>query len=123
MKNTTSLVVIALIVFIGGYVVYSNLGSNNSGSDINSEEVQKITLGMKNYNYYPNTIRVKAGIPVELTLDSSVRGCYRAFTIRQLGISQISSSPSDKIIFTLTEKGTYSFACSMGMGYGTIIVE
>ena len=78
---------------------------------------------MKNYNYYPNTITVKSGQPVELTLDESVRGCLRGFTIKDLGVSKYSKTPEDSIDFTPTEKGTFAFSCSMGMGYGTIIVE
>lgn len=126
MKNTTSLVVIALIVLIGGYFVYINLDSGNSiqnNGPSTSSEAQKITLSMKNYNYYPNTITVNVNQPVEITLDSSVFGCYRAFTIREFGISEYSATPNDKITFTPTKQGTFQFSCSMGMGIGTIIVK
>ena len=74
-------------------------------------------------NYNPNTIKVKAGVPVEITLDSSVRGCYRSFSIPKLGVSKRSSNPSDTIKFTPNQKGTFRYQCSMGMGTGTIIVE
>ena len=87
------------------------------------ETAQKVTIGMKNGNYYPNTLTVNAGQPVELALDSSVTGCFRSFTIRELGISKYVKTPADTITFTLPRAGTYAFACSMGMGYGTLIVE
>lgn len=102
------------------------LKSGSAGGDsdpVGSGEVQEITLSMKNYNYYPNTITVKAGQPVSITLDNSVGGCYRSFVIRDLGVSKYTKSPSDTIDFTPTKKGTFRFACSMGMGTGTIIVE
>lgn len=119
MKNTTILIIIVGIIFIGGYFFLFN-NSNTSESKISGQE---ITLSMKNYNYYPNTIEVEAGKQVSITLDSSVRGCYRAFTINDLGVRKTSNSPEDKIVFTPTKKGTFRFACSMGMGYGTIIVK
>lgn len=127
MKNTTILIVIILIVLVGAIFVYANSGKNsnditNSGDSANGE-AQKIVISMKNYNYYPNTITVKANQPVEITLDNSVKGCYRSFTIPQLNIAKRLSTTSDKLVFTPTEKGTYRFACSMGMGYGTLIVE
>lgn len=126
-KSTLNLLGIVLIVIIAGYFMLSS-GNDSGGSGSNngyvgSGEVQEITLGIKNYNYYPNTITVKAGQPVSLTLDNSVVGCYRSFVIKELGVSKYTKSPSDTINFTPTKKGTFRFACSMGMGTGTIIVE
>ena len=131
MKNTTlfGIVIIALII-VGGFV-YTRAGSSNpsDGGNINGNVViddvdaQKITLSTKNYNYYPNTINVKEGKPVEITLDKSVTGCLRSFVIKDLGVNDVSSNPNDKITFTPTKKGTFTFACSMGMGYGKIVVE
>lgn len=92
-------------------------GGNSKG------DVQKVVIGMKNYNYYPNTITVKENQPVRIYLDSSVVGCYRSFTIRDFGIAKSLPTTSDYIEFTPTKKGTYTFACSMGMGTGTLIVE
>ena len=129
MKNTTLLgiFVIALLV-IGGFV-YTRAGSSKdinpaNGNDIiNDVDAQKITLSTKNYNYYPNIITVKEGKPVEITLDKSVTGCLRSFTIKDLGVSKNARTPQDKITFTPTKKGTFTFACFMGMGYGKLIVE
>ena len=94
----------------------------NSSALTENDAVQKINLGFKN-GYYPNTIAVKAGKSVEITLDSSVRGCYRSFNIPQLGISVYSKNPSDTIEFFPNKKGQFEFRCGMGMGRGTIIVE
>ena len=125
MKNTTLLAIIIGILVAGGAWFFIHSKSSGINGDVVNEsgDVQKITLGIKNRNYYPNTINVKAGIPVELTLDSSVVGCLRSFNIAELGVKQYSASPSQKIKFTPTQKGSFRFACSMGMGYGTIIVE
>ena len=97
------------------------IGNKSDTASASENSVQEITLSFK-YNYYPNTITVGAGKPVEITLDSSVRGCYRSFNIRELGVSYRSSGPSDKIKFTPNQKGSFEFACGMRMGRGTIIV-
>lgn len=130
MRNITMLVIIGIVVLIVGALVYANSGSTSSSENsvdsvakAQNGNAQKITLSMKNYNYYPSTIKVKGGVPVEITLDSSIGGCYRSFNINDFGVHAYSSSPAQKITFTPTKKGTFRFACSMGMGTGTIIVE
>lgn len=123
MKNTTIIVAVFILV-LGGvafFVIQEN--SNNSKLIVQDSSAQEITLSMKNYNYYPNTIKVEAGKLVTITLDNSVKGCYRSFTINDLGVRKYSASPEEKITFTPNKKGTFRFACSMGMGYGTIIVK
>lgn len=125
MKNTTLfLIAVVALALIGGFV-FMGSGKGVTGNVVNeppSGEVQKITLSMKNYNYYPQTIKVEAGKPVEITLDSSVVGCLRSFTIPEFGVRKLSKTPADKIIFTPDKKGTFAFSCSMGMAYGQIEV-
>ncbi len=124
-KKTIFLIVGMLAIILVGYFFVSGKGltGNAAFADDGSSDVQRITLSFKNYNYYPNTINVEEGKPVEITLDSSIRGCYRSFNIRALGISQSSASPSDTIKFTPIQKGSFEFACGMRMGTGTIIVN
>ena len=123
-KSNIYLMGIFLLVILAGYVVAknSNIETGNSIQE-NSNDIQKITLGIKNYNYYPNTVTVKSGKPVRIYLDSTVTGCLRSFTIRDLGIAKNLRTPQEYVEFTPTEAGTYKFACSMGMGTGTLIVE
>lgn len=125
MKNTTILALILLMIMAGAFFVFNKKDSNDYEGDVQiiTGDVQKITLSSKNLNYYPNTIKVKEDKPVELTLDESVTGCLRSFTIKDLGVSKYTRTPSDKITFTPTKKGTFTFACSMGMGFGKLIVE
>ncbi len=127
MKTSTILVGIVILLAIGGFFAFSGSGKEDvsvSGDSVNNlEGVQKVVLSTKNLNYYPSEIKVKAGEPVSITLDKSVQGCLRSFTIKELGVSEYSSNPSKTIDFTPNKKGTFTFACSMGMGYGKIIVE
>lgn len=136
-KSIIIIAIIAIILVSGFWFVYNLSGKSTTSNVVNenipqdnrdspnpstNNEIQKITLSMKG-NYYPNTIKVKAGVPVEITLDSTVRGCYRSFNIQGLGVSKHSSNPSDTIQFVPNQKGTFEFACGMRMGRGTIIVE
>ncbi|MEK6829983.1 MAG: cupredoxin domain-containing protein [Nanoarchaeota archaeon] len=130
MKSIYYIMMIILIVGIAGFFVFGGFGANETGNAINNNtdgnangQAQKIVLGIKNYNYYPNTITVKSGEPVRIYLDESVVGCYRGFTIKDFGIAKYLKTPSDYVEFTPNKKGTFRFACSMGMGTGTLIVE
>ncbi len=126
MSNKLVLFVLFVLVIAGGWFFLGSSGGGNSNVTNNgasSGGVQKITLGMKNYNYYPNTVTVKAGQPVRIYLDNSVGGCYRSFTIRDFGVAKYLQSTSDYVEFTPDKKGSFRFACSMGMGTGTLVVE
>ena len=124
MNSKWAFVLTIVIIFLaGGYIFLNSYKETSTGSVIKEGEPQKIVLGMKNYNYYPSSFEVESGKPVELTLDNSISGCLRSFTSKELGINQYSRSPEDTIKFTPEKKGTFTFACSMGMGFGKIIVK
>ena len=115
-----------LLIAFGGYLMMAGASDGVTGNVVagaGSGEVREFTLGMKNYNYYPDSITVKAGQPVKISLDKTAQGCFRDFTIRDLGVRKYLQKTSDFVEFTPTKKGTYTFACSMGMGYGKLIVK
>ena len=123
MKKKLMIIGIIVLIALGIFFVSQSKSAVPSQEVPRTGDAQKVTLSMKDLNYYPQTITVKAGTPVELTLDKSVTGCLRAFTIPDLGITKYAKSPNDVIRFMPTTPGTYRFACTMGMGYGTLIVE
>ena len=125
MKSLYYIIGIILLVFIFGFVMIkgASVGQESVYTAQINNGVQEVVLGLKNYNYYPNTVKVKSGIPVRIYLDSSVSGCLRDFTIRDFQVRKYLKTPSDYVEFTPTEKGRYTFACSMGMGTGALIVE
>ena len=125
-KNTLYLIASIILVLGSGYFLVSggtNVDTTGNVVVAGNGEIQEITVGMKNYNYYPNTIKVKAGSPVRMKLDSTVYGCFRDLTLREFGIREYLKTPNDYVEFTPTKPGRYTFACSMGMGAGTLIVE
>ena len=130
MKNTTLGIIVIAVIILAGYLISSSdtLSSVNTntitGNVINNNGmIQKVVLSEKDLNYYPQEIRVKANQPVSLSLDNKVKGCLRSFTIRDLGISKYLKAVTDTLEFTPTKTGTFAFSCSMGMGFGKLIVE
>ena len=127
MKNTTVGILAFFIIFLfGGYIYFNSEKSEINtitGNVINNLEAQKVILSEKDLNYYPSEVKVKANQPVSISLDDKVKGCLRAITIRDLGLSKYLKTTSETLDFTPTEKGTFAFSCSMGMGYGKLVVE
>jgi sulfite exporter TauE/SafE len=87
--------------------------------------VQKVTISITNRGYSPRTFRVQKDVPVELTLETEgqVYSCATAFTFKAFNISEFLGPTDSKVKnFTPTEKGVFTFACSMGMYSGTMEV-
>ena len=127
-KSSIYMLGFIILLVVAGFLFFGNSkGSTNNSNvlttEVNSQGVQEVTLSFKDYNYYPNTIKVQSGKPVSISLDNSVSGCFRDFTIREFGIREYLETPQDSVVFTPENPGTYTFACSMGMGYGKLIVE
>lgn len=116
--------ILIVVVLIGNFMLKSgDAVSGGKGNSAGTGEIEEITLSMKNYNYYPETVSVKQGSTVRIYLDDSVYGCFRDFTIRDFGIREYLKTPQDYVEFVADKKGTHTFACSMGMGVGKLIVK
>src|SRR3989344_3388539 len=98
-KKNIYFIGIMTLVISAGYLFLKDNGTvgitGDAIAEYSSSEIQKIVIGLKNYNYYPNIITVKAGVPVSISLDESVGGCLRDFTIRELGIRQYLKTPQE----------------------------
>ena len=87
--------------------------------------VQKVTISVTNRGYFPRTFRVQKDMPVELTLETKgeVYSCATAFTFKAFKINEYLGPTDSKVrTFTPTEKGIFTFSCSMGMYSGTMEV-
>lgn len=84
-------------------------------------QVIKMAVGGPRDAYYPDTLTVKAGVPVRWEIEGvNVDGCISYLQSRKLGIGiQLKKGPN-VVEFTAEKPGTYSFSCSMGMFRGTI---
>ena len=86
--------------------------------------VQEAELSWGKFNYNPQEITVKKGIPVHILGDTErLQGCFRSLEIKELGVSK-TFTENDKILeFTPEKTGNYRFSCAMGMGTGTLHVQ
>lgn len=96
--------------------------ARNPEADLN---LQQITIKVSNSGYAPRLIKAKKNIPVELTLISQdTYSCALSFVFPEFGIDTM-LGPNDRQVFnfTPTQKGEFTFTCSMGMYTGVLTVE
>lgn len=88
------------------------------------EGVQIVDLSWGVLNYKPEVIEVKAGVPVRIQADMNrLKGCYRSFIIHGMGVVGTFTQQKPYIDFFPTEKGEYTFSCTMNMASGKLIVS
>ena len=88
------------------------------------EGEQKILINIASGGYRPNRFKVKAGIPVSLTLRANgAYSCASEFVFPAFGIS-VRLKPTDEksFVFVPNKKGRYTFSCAMGMYSGVMEV-
>lgn len=124
-----------LIVIVLGQVIIGVLATDPASTRIDAAQlggslaavnngVQQVSVSMQGYQYIPNPIRLKVGVPARMTVDlNTVRGCMRNIRIPELGVSARVSEGNNVIEFTPTKAGTFRMTCSMGMGQGIVLVE
>lgn len=85
---------------------------------------QQVVINILNRGYQPSYVKVKAGVPVTLTLQSNgVYSCALAFVLKEFNINTFLESTDRKTFsFTPQKPGKYTYTCSMGMYSGTLEV-
>ena len=108
---------------MGFFLFDENNINNNVIEEEKQGEAQRIILSQKGLNY--KDVNVKAGTPIEISADNSVTGCLRSvvFSVNGRKYSKYLQSPQDTMQLPALSEGIYSFSCSMGMGYGKLIVK
>lgn len=88
----------------------------------NGVQSAKITITSRGYS--PNYLKVKQGVPLNLSLESKdAYNCATAFRIPSLKLGKnVRPNTIEVIQFTPKERGKIAFTCSMGMYTGTIEV-
>ncbi|MGP3979833.1 urease accessory protein UreH domain-containing protein [Streptomyces sp. KR80] len=91
---------------------------------IDASGKQVVTLTVTDF-YVPTQFTAKAGVPTTLVLHGQDSGgCARAFTIPELGVSEIVKRNGDTTVDLGTRKpGALRFSCAMGMQTGTITFQ
>jgi heme/copper-type cytochrome/quinol oxidase subunit 2 len=85
---------------------------------------QQVLIQINPHGYAPNKIKVRAGIPVALTLKTEdTYSCASSFVLRAFNIEmQLAPTDSQTVTFIPTQKGKFPFTCSMGMYSGVLEV-
>ncbi len=120
--------IIGTLVLIALVVWFMTSGSSKTESssitgNVVAGEIQKVVLSQSGLNY--KDTKVQIGKPIAISADNSVTGCLRSvvFNIGGQRYSKSLRTPNDVLELPALSKGTYTFSCSMGMGYGKLIVE
>lgn len=129
MKITTTIIMIIILVLVGGWFTFVNGKNVNSANIISDEkqivnnEMQEIVLSRSGYNY--KDINAKSGEPIEISADKSVSGCLRSvvFNINGKKYSKSLRTLEDTLELPALSKGTYTFSCVMGMGFGKLNIK
>lgn len=102
--------------------LYANQNTGNIAQTENGK--QQVKIFITNRGYSPPQLWVKAGTPVELTLQSNdTYSCATSFTLKKFNIfEQLEPSDQKTLAFTPTEKGDFVYSCSMGMYTGVLHV-
>lgn len=123
MKPTEGNLKLAIILFL---VLIMGVGISGIFAEETAGKVIKITA--KKFEYSPNEIRLKKGVPAVLELTSMDR--LHGFNCPDLGIrANIEPGKVSRVPVTPQKTGTYAFHCDIfcGEGHeemsGTIIVE
>ncbi len=85
-------------------------------------DVQKIAIDLSTGSYNPNIIKLKAGVPTEITFGAS-GGCTASVQSPDLGFNEDLTSGPKTVKLQGLAAGTYNFACGMNMVTGQIVVE
>lgn len=97
-------------------------GAPVEGAAVVEGDVQKIDIDLSTGSYNPNVIKLKAGVPAEITFGAS-DGCTASVQSPDLGFNEDLTSGPKTVKLGALQPGTYNFACGMNMVTGQIVVE
>ncbi|MBT8212142.1 MAG: cupredoxin domain-containing protein [Acidimicrobiia bacterium] len=111
---------VGLISLIVWYFWMSKPSGTSAGIRSGTQEAYIVVKG----GYSPDTIRVKAGMPVKLMFNrQEADPCSETVVFDAFGISaELPEEETVAVEFTPTEAGNFEFSCQMGMLRGTVVV-
>lgn len=113
-----------VLVAARNYFSKSDINAADVFDDNANKDEQIIDLSVKDYNYYPNVINLKYNIPTKIVVDTNkVKGCFQSIVIPAFNVRKFVTAKDNIISFIPNKKGAFTFSCSMGMGFGKIVVS
>ena len=86
--------------------------------------VQVVSIAIQGGYYVPNTITVKAGMPVQVVFTGKAKGCVAQPKFSSLGKSgDVTATGASTVDLGTLQSGTYKFTCKMGANAGSIIAK
>lgn len=91
---------------------------------VDADGFQEVQIRVADSGYTASSNTLKVGVPVRVKLATDrTRGCSRAFTVPEYGISKILPETGEEVVeFTPTKTGRLAYSCSMGMYTGEFTV-
>lgn len=104
----------------------TDFGSASIGlvPELSADGFQEVSIAVADNGYTSTTTTLKVGVPVRVKLSTDrTRGCARAFTVPEYGISKILPESGEEVVeFTPKKTGRLAYSCSMGMYTGSFTV-
>jgi P-type Cu+ transporter len=121
MKTLT--LTVAILALAGCQAPKSDNSEAPTASTPGATNTQKFTITVDN-GFSPETLEVKAGVPVEITFDTIHRSCATEVIFEGMDL-KTSLTEGQKSVLTFPAKpaGTYKYACPMNMLTGKIVAR
>lgn len=97
-------------------------GEPAEGAAVVAGAVQTIDVDLSAGYYQPNVIKLKAGVPAEITFGQG-SGCTAQVMSKDLGFFEDLSAGPKTVKLAELQPGEYTFSCGMEMVFGKIVVE
>ncbi len=101
-----------------------SLSTAGSVAVVDANGFQEVRITVADSGYTASSSTLKVNVPVRVVLATSrTRGCARAFTVPDYGISKILPETGEEVVeFTPKKVGRLAYSCSMGMYTGEFVV-
>ena len=122
--------VVLVIIFYGAPSADNGnpIPAPSNSAEVVAGEVKEFTVSAKNFSFAPNTITVKKGDRVKITLANG--DGFHDFVIDEFGVAtkKINTGMTETVEFVADKSGSFEYYCSVGshrmMGMkGTLIVQ
>src|SRR6266536_2691910 len=123
MSAADILVIVAAVAALAG-LGWFFFGPRKAKTAVLAGGVQRLEVTVKG-GYSPEVIRVRQGVPVELTFDRQESGdCTSRVVFPDLQVSAaLPAVQRTTVRLAPSRVGSFGFACGMNMIHGTLIVE
>src|SRR6516162_2220389 len=124
MMNAAGILIVVVAAAALAGLSWFFFGPRKATAAVLAGGVQRLEVTVKG-GYSPEVIRVRQGVPVELTFDRQESGdCTSRVVFPDFRVSQVlPAGQRTTVRLDPGEAGEFGFACGMNMIHGTLLVE